>query len=94
MMTGTFPCDARSEEHTFQMLHWLFVRDTHVISCDLLRRHRRYELHITPLSDAASATCEVFDRAADARRRHAEVAWLLRESGWLLGDRGHIRPVA
>ena len=51
-------------------------------------------VQVTPLWDDESSVCETFSRPTDALRRHAELATFLRESGWLLAERGLVPSAA
>jgi hypothetical protein len=48
----------------------------------------KYVVHVIPLWDAELSIIETFRRPMDAMQRHAEIVTFLRESGWLLADRG------
>lgn len=77
------------------MLHWLFMRGNRALSCDVhVSGRQRYEVHVTPLWDGEPPVCKFFDRPMDAVRRHAEIAFFLRESGWLLADRAILSSAA
>jgi hypothetical protein len=77
------------------MLDWLFTRGNHAMACGVHARGRqRYEVHVTALWDGDAPVCEVFDRPMDAVRRHAEIAFYLRQSGWQLVDRGALSSAA
>jgi hypothetical protein len=66
-----------------------------MLSCDVRAAGRgRYELHVTPVWDRVGPAVEVFSGPTAALRRHAEIAFFLRESGWTLADRTGLRPAA
>jgi hypothetical protein len=86
---------SRSRSHGPNILHWLFTRGHHVLSCDVrVAGRQRYELHVTPLWDREGPAVEVFSGPTAALRRHAEIAFFLRESGWMLADRSVMRSAA
>jgi hypothetical protein len=64
--------------------------------CEVITRGRhKYDVHIVPQWNTAIAVVEPYDRVATAVRRHAEVSWLLRESGWEpVAAQGHVPPRA
>ena len=71
------------------MLHWLFCRETRALSCDVsMDGESKYVVHVIPLWDAELSIIETFRSPTDAFERHAEIVSFLRESGWLLADRG------
>jgi hypothetical protein len=77
------------------MLYWLFYRNDHVLTCELtLNADQEYVVQVTPLWDDQSPVCETFMKPTDALRRHAELATFLRDSGWLLADRGLVPSAA
>jgi hypothetical protein len=66
--------------------------------CEVVSRGQSdYEVHVVPQSDMSRAVVEPCRRITDAIRRHAEVSWLLRESGWepvVNSDTERFRPTA
>ena len=55
----------------------------HLLWCEVVVRDRHdYEVHVVPQWDMSMAIVEPFGRALDALQRHAELSWLLRQSGW------------
>jgi hypothetical protein len=55
----------------------------HILWCEVVARGRReYEVHVVPQWDMSKAVVELFNSSTKARRRHAELCWLLAESGW------------
>jgi hypothetical protein len=77
------------------MLYWLFYRNDHALTCELsVNADQEYLVQVTPLWGDESAVCETFSRPTDALRRHAELATFLRESGWLLAERGLVPSAA
>jgi len=77
-----------------EFLHWIFQRDGRTLSCSIsIGDDLACTLHILPLWGGLAETIEKFTRPVDAIRRHAEVAFYLRESGWLLGGRSVVRRV-
>lgn len=69
-----------------------------VLWCEVVSRgHHDYEMHVIPQSNMAQAVVESFERISDAVRRHAEVSWVLRESGWrqvIAHDASDVHPTA
>jgi hypothetical protein len=62
-------------------------RETGAITCHLdIRGARSYEVCVVPHWDPSSAVIERYDAATPALLRHAEVARLLREDGWMVID--------
>ena len=60
---------------------------TDAITCHLdIRGARSYEVCVVPHWDPSSAVIERYDAATPALLRHAEVARLLREDGWMVID--------
>jgi hypothetical protein len=55
---------------------------------------QQYVVQVTPLWDDTAPACETFSRPTEALRRHAELATFLRESGWLLAERGIVPSAA
>ena len=89
------PPQRTAESSRVGMLYWLFYRNNHALTCDLtLNDERQYVVQVTPLWDDQSSVSETFSRPTDALRRHAEIASLLRESGWLLAERGIVPSAA
>jgi hypothetical protein len=77
------------------MLYWLFYRNNDALTCELtVNADQEYVVQVTPLWDEGTTACETFRRPTDALRRHAEVATFLRESGWLLAERGVVPSAA
>jgi len=75
--------DSSSISAVKTLLHAVLRRGHELISCEVTTRGRRhYEVHVVPVSDMSTAVVESFDKVAKAVRRHAELSWLLRESGW------------
>ena len=77
------------------MLYWLFYRNDRALTCELsVNADQEYVVQVTPLWDDEAEACETFSRPTDALRRHAELATFLRESGWLLAERGLVPSAA
>ena len=84
-----------NEVQEVEWLHWLFVRDNRALSCDVdVRGDGLYTVSILPLWDSDAMVTQTFIKPGDALRRHAEIAGYLRESGWLLADRGVVGNAA
>ena len=84
-----------SEAPRMGMLYWLFYRNNHALTCELsVNADQEYVVQVTPLWDDESSVSETFSRPTDALRRHAELATFLRESGWLLAERGLVPSAA
>jgi len=65
------------------MFHSVFQRGATTLICDLNANGRRhFEIRIVPDIDPASGVIESYREGATAIRRHAELSWLLRQSGW------------
>jgi hypothetical protein len=77
------------------MLCWLFYRNHDALACDLVvNGNTQFVVQVTPLWDGAESVCETFGRPMEALQRHAEIASFLRESGWLLAERGIVPSAA
>jgi hypothetical protein len=84
-----------SETPRMGMLYWLFYRNNQALTCELsVNGDQEYVVQVTPLWDDESSVCETFRRPTDALRRHAELATFLRDSGWLLAERGLVPSAA
>jgi hypothetical protein len=67
------------------MMPWMLQRGKNAITCRLDARGKRsYELCVLPHWDPSSAIIERFDASTSAFMRHAKVASLLRENGWMV----------
>ena len=85
----------RAQTPRMGMLYWLFSRNDQALTCELsVNGDREYVVQVTPLWDDETSVCETFARPTDALRRHAELATFLRESGWLLVERGLVPSAA
>jgi hypothetical protein len=74
-----------------QWLHWLFVREGHMLSCDVdVRGDGLYRVSLFPLWAPEDVVTQSFQRPGEALQRHAEIASHLRASGWLVADRGPV----
>jgi len=92
---STPPTLPTSDKPRVGMLYWLFYRNSHALTCELsVNGDREYVVQVTPLWDDETSVCETFTRPTDALRRHAELATFLRESGWLLVERGLVPSAA
>lgn len=86
---STPPAPRPSETPRMGMLYWLFYRNDHALTCELsVNADHEYVVQVTPLWADEATVCETFSRPTDALHRHAELATFLRESGWLLAERG------
>ena len=80
-----------SESRAASVLHWLFRRDSRALSCDVsVDGDEKFVVRVIPLWDDETSVVETFKRPIDALQLHAEIVSLLRESGWLLADRGTV----
>ena len=80
-----------NEVQEVQWLHWLFVREGHMLSCDVdVRGDGLYRVSLFPLWAPDDVVTQSFQRPAEALTRHAEIASHLRASGWLVADRGPV----
>jgi hypothetical protein len=80
MMTSPSP---RFQSPIRVLLQSILRQGTHILWCEVASRSRtQYELYVVPEWDMPAAVVEKFDNLADAVRRHAQLSWLLRESGW------------
>jgi len=80
-----------NEVQEVQWLHWLFVREGHMLSCDVdVRGDGLYRVSLFPLWAPEDVVIQSFHRPAEALQRHAEISAHLRASGWLVADRGPV----
>jgi hypothetical protein len=85
MYTSQLPTTTASSR---PVLLWVLRRDFDVITCGVdVNASGRCEVRTVPHSDPTLAVVEPFDNAGDALQRHAEVAYRLREVGWVVADR-------
>jgi hypothetical protein len=69
------------------VLLWVLRNDFDAITLGVdVSDSGRCEVRTVPHWDTSLALVEPFDSAADALRRHAEVASRLREIGWVVAD--------
>jgi hypothetical protein len=86
---------ARDTDLADGVLHWTFTRGNEALLCSVvLRKDHAFEVQVTPFAEHAASVNERFHRSSDALRRHAEIAWFLRETGWTLADRRSPHSVA
>ena len=64
------------------ILRWLFRQSDRVLTCGVSRAEAAFEVMTVPHWDIKRASVERFSCAKEALQRHAEIAVLLRESGW------------
>jgi hypothetical protein len=64
------------------VLRWLFRQSDRVLTCGITRAEAVFEVMTVPHWDIKRASVERFSCAKAALQRHAEIASLLRESGW------------
>ena len=83
-----------NEVQEVQWLHWLFVRDGHMLSCDVDVRGGLYTVSLFPLWAPEDVVTQSFRRPVDALHHHAEISSHLRASGWLVADRGPVTQAA
>ena len=84
-----------NEVQEVQWLHWLFVRDGHMLSCDVdVRGDGLYTVTLFPLWSPEDVVTQSFRRPGEALQRHAEISAHLRASGWLVADRGAVTQMA
>jgi hypothetical protein len=77
------PKSSISSASATPLLRWLFVRGSQTVTCEILVGGRRvHDVCVVPHNDVSASVVERYTRPADALRRHAEIAWLLRETGW------------
>ena len=78
--SGGYQIDAGSS----CILRWLFHRGRHTLTCAVEATGRSsYEVCVLPHWNLSASTVEHFQDPASAFRRHAEIALLLRQSGWM-----------
>lgn len=65
------------------LLSWRFQNGNKEITCGILARGAKaFEVVTLPHWNARQAAVETYRNAAEAMRRHATIAAILRESGW------------
>jgi hypothetical protein len=66
------------------VLRWVFHRGGHALTCAVdATPQSSFELCVLPHWNLSLGTVEEFSTASSALHRHAEVAALLRQSGWV-----------
>jgi hypothetical protein len=74
--------------HSTPLLRWMLRRDDATLVCALdANDDHSFEVSVTPQWLHVPPLHEHFDAPAAAFERHAEVAALLRESGWVVTGR-------
>src|SRR5947207_4664367 len=87
---------AHTKQHatsrTVQLVCWMFQRGSDAATCevDFDPRRSSYEVYVTPPRGSSDTLVERFDRASSALQRHAEIASMLRQSGWTVSGYGHL----
>lgn len=67
------------------IVRWLFLKGTRLLVCEIRSDCRRvHDVCVVPQWNVASSVVERYGRAADAFRRHAEIASSLRDAGWMI----------
>jgi len=67
------------------IVRWLFLKGTRLLVCEIRSDcHRVHDVCVVPYWNIASSVIERYPRAADAFRRHAEIASSLRDAGWMI----------
>jgi hypothetical protein len=70
------------------VLLWVLRRDSDVITCGVdVDATGRCQVRTVPHRNPSQAVIEPFASAGEALQRHAEVAYRLRETGWVVADR-------
>ena len=70
---------------TPSLLRWTFVRDGQALTCEIsVNSSKSYDVSVVPHWDVSASAIEPFTGPANALRRHAELAWSLRQAGWRL----------
>ena len=82
--TPRMPQQTSTTEPT-SMLRWVFHRGGHALTCAVEAAADRstYDVCVFPHWDLSLGTVESFAAAGSAVQRHAEIAWRLREAGWV-----------
>ena len=88
-MSGGMPNTARLPKASSRpVLLWVLRRDFDVITCGVdVNASGRCEVRTVPHRDPSLAVIEPFASAGEALQRHAEVAYRLRETGWVVAER-------
>jgi len=74
---------ARHTPDSTSILRWALMKGRRVLTCEILATDRGgFDVVVVPLWDINAAVIEPYDRAADAMRRHAEIAAAFRQAGW------------
>jgi hypothetical protein len=81
------------------ILRWIFLKDAKALTCEIRMNGRAsHDVCVLPHWNIADTTVERYGRAAEALRRHAEIASQLRDAGWMLvrpqsSDRPPLTPM-
>ena len=60
------------------------MRKGRMLTCEIsINGSQSYDVCVVPHWDISSSVVEAYDRPAAALGRHAEIAWYLREAGWV-----------
>ena len=88
-MSGGMPNIARLQQASSRpVILWVLRRDFDVITCGVdVNASGRCEVRTVPHRDPSLAVIEPFESAGEALQRHAEVAYRLRETGWVVAER-------
>ena len=74
-----------NEVQEVQWLHWLFVREGHMLSCDVdVRGDGLYRVSLFPLWAPADVVTQSFQSPAEALTRKAEIATHMSAYGMLV----------
>jgi len=72
-----------SEDEPINFLRWVFVRDTRLLTCEvMLSGPHAVDVCVRPGWDRSGTIVERYDRLGTALRRHAEVGRSFRQAGW------------
>jgi len=70
------------------LLRWVFRQGGRYLSCSLIASDDGYDVCVVPYWNLDASTIQVFEDAAAAFGRHAQIAMALRGNGWALVEQG------
>ena len=75
---------ALNRREPISVLRWVFLRKRQMLTCEIrVSGTQSYDVCVVPHWDIGASVIEAYDRPSRALHRHAELAWYLRESGWM-----------
>lgn len=85
MTTTSRQATTRRPPEPAGILRWIFRHGTQALTCEIrVNGHHAHDVCLVPHWDVSSSVVERYERPVGALRRHAEIAWSLRQAGWTL----------